>query len=169
VLTEVASCAGFTLGKCIYDTSIQRAIVTQAIEHCLDDERAFGQLKQRSAGQPKQWGFHGPLADILFRFGAFFKDPSFAEEKEWRLVSPTITFRDERMCFRVGRSTITPYYKLSINHGGSLPIRHIIIGPCPHMDLAKSAVTATLMQQGMYGPLQGKELALGSKTPFRNW
>jgi len=161
VLTELASRDGFTLGKCIYDTSTQRAIVTQAIEHCLQDGQAV---------RPQtQWGFHGPLADILFRYCAFFKDPSFAEEKEWRLVSPTIPFRDERICFRAGRSTITPYYKLSIKHSGPLPIRRVIVGPCPHMDLAISAVTAALMQQGMYGPLRGEEIALGSKIPFRNW
>jgi hypothetical protein len=161
VLTEAASCDGFTLGKCIYDTSIQRTIVTHAIEHCLQDEQAVP--------SQRQWGFHGPLADVLFRYGAFFKDPSFAEEKEWRLVSPTINFRHDRICFRAGRSTITPYYKLSIKRDGCLPIGHIIVGPCPHMDLAKSAVTAALMQQGMHGPLRGQEIVFGSKIPFRNW
>ncbi|HKM82127.1 MAG TPA: DUF2971 domain-containing protein, partial [Candidatus Acidoferrum sp.] len=93
---------GFTLGKCIYDTDIQREIVEQAIHHCLDDELA---IPSRS-----RWGGHGPLADILFRCGVFFKEPSFAEEKEWRLVSPTIMFHNERLEFRSGRSMITPYY-----------------------------------------------------------
>jgi hypothetical protein len=158
-LKDVAARDRFTLAKCIYDTGTQRTIVTEAIEHCIQEELA---------GQ-SQWGGHGPLADILFRCGAFFKDPSFEEEQEWRLVSPIITFRDDRMSFRAGRSMITPYYKLSVMHGETLPFRHIIIGPCPHGDLAKSAVTALLMQQGMYGPLQGEEIVHGSKIPFRNW
>ena len=159
VLREVASYESFTLGKCIYDTVVQRAIVTEAIEHCIQEELAG----------PAQWGFHGPLAHILFRYGAFFKDKSFAQENEWRLVSPTIDFRHDRLSFRAGRSMVTPYYKLPIKHGETLPIRHIIIGPCPHMELAKSAVTALLMQRGMYGPLKGQQIVFGSKIPFQNW
>ena len=158
-LNEVASRDDFTLAKCIYDTATQRAIVTEAIQHCVQEELAGS----------AQWGQHGPLADILFRCGAFFKDSSFAEEHEWRLVSPTIDFRHDRLSFRTGRSMITPYYKLPIRHDGQLPISHVIVGPCPHPDLAKSAVTALLMQRGLHGPLQGQQIVVGSKIPFRNW
>lgn len=160
-LAQAASDKRFILGKCIYDSNVQRMIVKQAIEYCLQEELA---IPSRT-----QWGFHGPLADMLFRCGAFFKDPSFCEEKEWRLISPTVMFRDGQLAFRVGRSMIMPYYALPIMHDGVLPIRHIFIGPCPHMDLAKSAVTALLIQHGMHGPLQGQQIALELKIPFRNW
>jgi hypothetical protein len=158
-LAENASRGGFTLGKCIYDADTQQEILGQAIDYCIQEE---------TAGRA-QWGFRGPLADILFRCGAFFKHPSFAEEKEWRLVSPVLTFRDDRISFRTGRSMITPYCKIAITNAGDLPIQHVIIGPCPHPDLAKSAVTALLMQHGMHGPLHGQQIVTGSKIPFRNW
>jgi Protein of unknown function (DUF2971) len=157
-LNEVASRDGFTLDKCIYDTATQRKIVTEAIEHCVQEELA---------GRA-HWGGHGPLADILFRCGAFFKDKSFENENEWRLVSPKIDFRHDRLSFRAGRSMVTPYYKLPIKHGETLPIQHVIIGPCPHMELAQSAVTALLMQHGMYGPSQGQQIVVGSRIPFQN-
>jgi len=48
-------------------------------------------------------------------------------------------------------------------------IRHEIVRPCPHMELAKSALTALLLQHGLYSPLRGQPNALGSKIPFRNW
>jgi hypothetical protein len=158
-LKGAAAEAGFALGMCVYDATVQRAVVTEAIEHCIGEEIA----------RRNNWAFHGPLADIIFRIGVFFKDVTFSEEKEWRLVSPVIMFRDERMAFRPGRSMLTPYCKMSILHEGGLPIRHVKVGPCPHMELAKSAVTALLMQHGNYGPLYGQPIVFGSKIPFRNW
>jgi hypothetical protein len=158
-LDESASRDGFILGRCIYDGAVQREIITEMITHIVEEE---------VAGRAN-WGFHGPLAEVLFRCGAFFKDLSFDQEKEWRMVSPTTDFRHDRLCFRTGRSMITPFYKLPIRHDGRLPIRHVIVGPCPHMELSKSAVTALLMQAGLYGPLQGQQIVVGSKIPFRNW
>ena len=158
-LKSTAARAGFALGACIYDAALQRCAVTEAIEHCIAEEIA----------SRNNWGFHGPLADVIFRIGAFFKDSSFREEKEWRLVSPVIMFRDERTDFRRGRSMVTPFYKLPILHEDNLPIRHVIIGPCPNMELAKSAVTMLLMQHGNHGPLYGQRISFGSKIPFRNW
>ncbi|HEY1270362.1 MAG TPA: hypothetical protein VGF08_00165, partial [Terriglobales bacterium] len=108
-------------------------------------------------------------AEILFRCGAFFKDSSFSEEKEWRLVSPTVDFWHERLRFRPGRSMLTPYYAVPVAEGEAPLVRHIVVGPCPHMELAKSAVEALLMKHGLRGPLQGHRVALGSSVPFRNW
>ncbi|HEV2189089.1 MAG TPA: DUF2971 domain-containing protein [Stellaceae bacterium] len=158
-LKSAATAAGFILGKCIYDAETQRRVVTEAIEHCVAEE---------IAGR-NNWAFHGPLADVIFRIGAFFKDSTFSEEKEWRLVSPVIMFRDERMNFRRGKSMVTPFYKLPILHESSLPIHHAVVGPCPNMELAKSAVTMLLMQHGSHGPLYGRPITFGSKIPFRNW
>lgn len=160
-LTQAALPMGFTLGKCTYDRDLQQRNVNEAVAYCLEEEEA---IPSRT-----NWAYHGPLADILFRCGAFFKDRSFSEEMEWRLLSPTVTFHESRIAFRAGRSMVTPYYALPIKHEGTLPIREIFIDPCPHIELAKSAVTALLMQHGLTGPLRGQQIAFGSKIPFRNW
>jgi hypothetical protein len=160
-LRQCASTVDFTLGRCIYDVDLQQRIVEQAITHCLENELA---VPPRS-----QWGGHGPLADILFRCGVFFKEASFAEEKEWRLISPTIMFHDEWLSFRSGRSMIMPHYRLQIRRDGDLPIQHVIVGPCPHMELSKSAVTALLLKYGVKGPHEGREIAFKSIIPFRDW
>jgi hypothetical protein len=160
-LMELSGRAEFTLGRCIYDAAVQGQIVQEAVAHCIQNELSFP--------TKSSWGFHGPLADILFRCGAFFKDASFAEEKEWRLVSPTILYHDERLHFRAGGSMISPYFALPIMNEGILPIPYVVVGPCPHMELSKSAVTALLMHRGNRGPLQGQQVAVGSMVPFRNW
>jgi hypothetical protein len=161
VLMQIADRSGFTLGRCIYDTAVQRDIMRQAVAYCIRDELAV----------PAQtrWGFHGPLADILLRCGVFFKDSSFEDEMEWRLMSPAILFYDDKLRFRIGSSMITPFYPLPITNEADLPIRHIVVGPCPHMDLAKSAITSLLMRYGIRGPLNGQQVAFGSAIPFRNW
>jgi hypothetical protein len=62
-----------------------------------------------------------------------------------------------------------PFYTLPIKNDGALPIRKVIAGPCPHMDLGTSAVTSLLMQHGLRGPLNGQQIVFASEIPFRNW
>jgi hypothetical protein len=161
-LMHISSMKNFTIGRCIYDPEVQWSIVHEAVLHSVKNAVDFSSSARR-------WGFHGPLADILFRCGGFFKDPSFKDEQEWRLISSTVMYFDEQLGFRSGNSMIVPYYKLSILNEGNLPIRHIVVGPCPHMELAKFAVTSLLMNHGIKGPLEGRVVALESKIPFRNW
>jgi len=160
-LAEISHRSGFVLGRCIYDRALQRKIVQEAVAYCLQNEYAipFG----------RRWGYHGPLADILFRCGVFFKDASFKDEKEWRLVSPTLRYDADPLRFRVGTSMVTPFYALSIATDGELPIQHIVVGPCPHMELSKFSVTSLLMRYGNEGPLRGEQVALGSIIPYRDW
>lgn len=160
-LMHIANHHQFILGRCIYDRSVQQTIIEQAVAHCVSSELTYP--------VQSRWGFHGPLADILFRCGVFFKDSSFEDEREWRLVSPTIRYDSDRLHFRTGHSTITPYYVLPIMNDGRLPIEQVIVGPCPHMNLAASSVTSLLMSRGNRDPLSGRQVALPSTIPFRNW
>jgi hypothetical protein len=64
---------------------------------------------------------------------------------------------------------ITPYYALAIENEGRLPIDHVIVGPCPHMESSKSAVTSLLMRHGNKQPLYGRQVAIASEVPFRDW
>lgn len=160
-LMQIADRNHFVLGRCIYDPNIQREIIRQAVAHCIE-----GELGLPSG---RRWGFHGPLADVLFRCGVFFKDQSFEEEREWRLISPTILYYDDGLQFRTGNSMVTPFFRLPIKNDEALPIHRVVVGPCPHMKLAQSAVTSLLMRNGIRGPLSGQQIALASAIPFRNW
>ncbi len=160
-LMQSADGDGFTLGPCIYDQAIQRKIVEEAVAHCIMDEI--------SLTAERRWGFHGPLADILFRCGVFFKDGAFKDEKEWRLVSSTVSYSEEKLRFRPGNSMLIPYYALPIKSSDRYAIEFVVVGPCPHMELSKSAVAALLIRYGNDGPLHGRQIALGSAIAFRNW
>ncbi len=150
LLKESAIPSGFILGRCIYKPPLQRKIIDESLEHLLrssapDDERSIVQ----------------ELLDIL-RFTAFFKDQSFDQEQEWRLLSTNrVSLKQTR--FRSGKSMIIPYTSLEIGDGNSSSIEHVYVGPCPHMDLSISSVRRLLIQRGIEPHIHE------SAIPFRDW
>ena len=62
----------------------------------------------------------------------------FEEEKEWRIISvKPLKSNDAKAGFRGGKSVIIPYYAVPINLDS---IVEIIVGPCPHQNLAIESV-----------------------------
>jgi hypothetical protein len=158
---QIANLSGFTLGRCIYDADVQRKIVQEAVRHCLEYEMSLTSETHLDS--------HNPLAEILFRCGALFKDASFKDEKEWRLVSSIVRYGAEQIGFRPAKSMITPHYRIPIRFGDGVPIDFVVVGPCPHMQLAQSAVTSLLMRYGNLSSLRGKHVTFASTVPFRDW
>lgn len=94
-LKELADDAGFVLGKCIYNTALQVKIVDEIVESLL--------------GGPAP-GHPGNLHEFakFLKYGAFFKNESFKEEREWRLVS-FAPIEPNVPKFRKGKSMIIPF------------------------------------------------------------
>jgi hypothetical protein len=105
----------------------------------------------------------------------YFKDASFSEEEEWRLVSPRIDIRE--LYFRSGKSMMLPYYKLKFPEISSeVPIAHVVVGPCPHVELARSSIQMLLMREHIgvvslvpLGIPSVMPQVLSSKIPYRHW
>jgi hypothetical protein len=147
LLRKNAQKCGFRLAECIYDERTQQAIIDQLIGVGVSDptfdEQEFGYL--------------------VCEIGSFFKQKSFSEEKEWRLVSTrAITIRNAATAFRAGRSMIVPYYKFPL--GSRLD--SVIVGPCPHTMAAESAVSMMFFKYGLTRRSRSVRL---SSVPFRNW
>ncbi len=152
LLKAYASKADFTLAKCVYDKETQAQIVAEICDYYLQESiiNSYG------------------LGDIIKGFarslrecGAFFKSSSFAEEKEWRLVSSPIPVNQLR--FRVGKSFITPYGVLDIGKSENSCLANVRVGPCPHMDLSVSSVGLLLLRNGISPRVSP------SSVPFRDW
>jgi hypothetical protein len=159
-LQAVGDERGFLLAPCIYDKSEQSKIIQELCDHYLEDPS----IKDYDTG----YGFFHTAT----RCAAFFKDASFYEEDEWRLVSPPIEAREFE--FRSGRSTLIPYYKVKLPLASdSSPIEHVIVGPCPHMDSAVSAVETMLIREKIgkqhVGPPGIVPQVSPSAIPYRNW
>ena len=154
----------FRFGQCIYNDELKKKIVEETFEHCLSPKIA----------SPGQGSAVVPIfASTLMQCAAFFKDVSFSEEKEWRLVSFPVLIPHGRVDFRPGRSMVVPYFKIALDEfpNGKI-LHHIIVGPCPHMALSRNSVLGLLRQHQTPSERGGRkddDLVLCSEIPYRDW
>ena len=164
------------------------ALATLAVCHCIyarsDQVLILNELIDEML---RQWPHLSPTDDpkivlgaafegALIRHGAFFKDISFVEEDEWRLVVHC-SYNDKKFCFRVGKSMLIPYYIVEIAHDTwHNKIQDIMIGPCPHPANSKAAVEGLLMRHSVTRDRPSSILHGGhypevrlSTIPYRSW
>jgi hypothetical protein len=84
---------------------------------------------------------------VLLPEMARVKEPSFSEEKEWRLL--VIEDRPERILFRVGATGVVPYLEIALPDPS--PVREIVIGPAADQPLHRRGVEQLLARRGYSG------------------
>ena len=95
------------------------------------------------------------------RVAAAIKDPSFAEEREWRLISGRLD--RPKMSFRAGKHTLIPYHRLALRDLEGQDLR-VLVGATQHPTLAMGAVLEVMQHEGLrYSSLDH------SKVSFRDW
>jgi hypothetical protein len=104
----------------------------------------------------------------IFSCGAFFKDQSFKEENEWRLIG-----LGGGRCpkFREGKSTIVPYVDIEFDREVP-PIKHVYVGPCPNPQLSELSVQSLLRRQNLLTEIQPGRWSYdvrNSGVPYRDW
>ena len=138
--------------KCIYDTGEQR----EHLEYAMD---FLGDLYEENGASSNT------AAAYFFRFlmtaAACFKNPGFAEEKEWRLVLRAVAKGAVKQ-FRPGTGTVIPYVDLPLDDPRALvPI--IIAGPSPSPSLSGDALDELVTSSNL-----GLVTTRGSsKIPYR--
>ncbi|GAB4271663.1 MAG: DUF2971 domain-containing protein [Candidatus Rifleibacteriota bacterium] len=155
-LTRIAKKHDFVLWPCVYDRELQKELVRFLIEIWC---HKFSGKKTAKAQILKQID-----ADIC-HLAPIIKDESFSEEKEWRLVSSTISPLSPRFAFRVGQYSLIPYYNFPIiDENNDNCIDSIVVGPSPHQELACNSLLTFLESQRL-----SEVVVETSKIPFRNW
>jgi len=101
------------------------------------------------------------VAEAL-RLVSFFKHPSFSDERECRVIVPGTGSKS--VSFRSGPSYLVPYIVLPLDLARSHVLREVVIGPSPHPDLAREAVSRFLATHLSY-PVTVSV----SSVPFRAW
>ena len=134
----------FKVGRCIYELGEQKNLIASVVNtvekmacatHAQDYESVFVKIEK----------------DLL-RIAAVLKHPSFQEEDEWRVVSPTYTdYVDSPVAFREGTSMIVPYVEFPLFYGAeqSLQMYHLYVGPTPNIDISMNSVTMFLRKKGI--------------------
>lgn len=105
--------------------------------------------------------FRGILQDA-----PHYKDPAFREEREWRIVARHAQSSISSVKFRSSSTiSVIPYVELDItDRDGVLPLKEIMIGPCPDPDLAERNLRILLEASGFTG---GAVVISRSKVPLR--
>ena len=110
--------------------------------------RLRGLFEQLADGGPYSGEERERLArTVLLPEMARVKEPSFSEEKEWRLL--VIEERPERILFRIGASGVVPYVEVAMPE--PTPVREIVIGPAPDQLLHRRGVEQLLARRGYRG------------------
>ena len=149
-LRAAADAQGFLLGKCIYDPAEQAAIATTLVEHLT------GLLPENTPDSD----YPNIAKDIepdLLRIAALMKHSAFAEEAEWRLVSPPHeNYVEPPIEYREGKSMLIPSFRFNLPRSAerSVELHQVYVGPTLHANLSIASVSNYLSKAGA-GPRNG--------------
>ena len=154
-LRGLAEAQGFKLLRCNYNRAEHEQAITELIDaSCLKIN------PQHDVDVQAIRLFTSQLVNIA----SVLKHPSFAEEKEWRLVSaePEV---DGPVLFRSGKSMVVPYKEFKLAEDGSpLQMRDLCIGPTPHVEMSKFSI-----EQLMSRAKTNANIVRSSTVPYRSW
>jgi hypothetical protein len=166
-LVDVAKEQGFYLGPCVYEHAKKWPLERELIFRSLT--KYYLLMDQGTAQEParEQTALH--FAQEVAQYGVLIKHRGFAEEAEWRLVSPPLTYMDTRIRHRAGPRSVVPYaaFKLltpthrTINRSLDSSLL-VIAGPSPDMAATQIGVQSLILSA--FGAGTGFSL---SDTPYR--
>ena len=149
LLLESAQQQRFAIGKCIYDKTRQDALL-------LDVADALRDIAPPDL-QNEEFTYLSAMieADVL-QILALLKHPSFAEEQEWRVVSPVHTsYVEPPIKYREGKSMLIPYleFNLPVTADGAVALKHVYLGPTPHVNLSLLSLSNCLAKAHVNPPI----------------
>lgn len=106
-LAEIADAADFTLAECVYENREQRDLLRKKVVKWVAEYD-----RQIASGTPKDGALEAAgtllLVDTL-RLAPLLKNPAFAEEREWRLISRVTRADSGEWQIRVKGTHFVPY------------------------------------------------------------
>lgn len=164
-LVKRALALGWDFSYCVYERANQKTWAEAILTACRRNGLEQGPEKSTVPHQ-SYYSLFENNAERVLQVAARLKHPAYAEESEWRLMSPYLRrSRDPRIKFRTGESMLVPYMELDISGeaDGMLDILQVTVGPTPHPNPAHYAV-ANLTS----GKIRGGRTS-SSGIPYRTW
>jgi hypothetical protein len=149
----------FFLVRCVYDLDqqhrIMEALVAEVYDQITESHRT-GEIHPLKSGN---------MSAYLHRFAPILKDPAFADEQEWRIISRPLMNSFEQFAFREGASALVPYYRFALeDENADFQIAEVVVGPTPNSELSVASVGNFLVSRNLRDvPIRA------SHVPFRNW
>lgn len=169
-LSEVAKSVNGSLVKCIYDNAEKKVVVSKFLDIAV--AKILKDREVKPTTEAEHWSNGYAIENSIFRFAPILKDSSFADEKEWRIISAPLSCKTEGFDYRQGSSMIIPYYKLPLivanNQSHIKPIDKIYIGPTPNKEQSLISVRGLLLSSGWMNVRNRIEF-ISSSVPYRSW
>jgi Protein of unknown function (DUF2971) len=161
-IKAIAEREGWHLAPCIYDPGTQARLVSELVKRVIEEIRDLEQVGDKE--QEIELG--GKLGFYMNLYAPILKDPSFSEEKEWRIISRPLSCKRENFDFREGNSMLIPYYRLNLGESPKdLGIHEIVVGPTPHPETSIRSTWSFLTKHA----LNKKVHVTASRVPYRSW
>lgn len=156
---------GFYLNKCIYNEKAKEMEMKRLWDKSIKGTSREGKSKNN-------WLVLVALNFIgeCMQVSPIFKDESFSEEKEWRLISYSYRFNihDSRIKFREGKCPILiPYVEFELTENDKpFSFSKVIIGPTSeNKELSKSSILSFFLTKGVV--CEYKNIVY-SNIPYKN-
>jgi hypothetical protein len=132
----------------------------------LRDKLLGSNLTEDDAGR-YMYEFHGRHMTASAKACLVLKDPSFSEEKEWRIIlvvqPAAVSAHGVSVLFRQGAIGLVPYISVDLRaSNGLLPIKRVVIGPGADSD-RRALAARMLLETAGYSSVE----VIESKVPYR--
>ncbi len=151
LLTDAANDASFAVGRCIYKADDHKLLAGQVVESILKLSETHVS-PENSIEHQSHYSLFSVIESDLLKLSALIKSSSFAEECEWRLISPVFSnYVEAPIRYRPGSSALVPYLELPlpVSSNGAIAIRQTVVGPTSTPGLSIRSVSRFLSKQGV--------------------
>ena len=131
----------------IYKVEQHQRLAKELVDHYPTREAWNHALGDRSGDLGDLYEFEMAFSSAITSFAPLIKSEKFREEREWRLISPILSYADAK--FRTGNHVLIPYWEFDLDVGNTL--RKIVVGPTPEPELSHLAVRGLLIKNGLPG------------------
>lgn len=151
---KLAELVGINLFRVEYDRATQENAVLNTIRVHLEAFKSAVAANEKDRISP----ISGGLSLFLTLWVTAFKHPSFAEEREWRMMA-LVPFQVK---IRSDRGWLRPYVEIALNPGDEgMPLEAITHGPSPNPELEKRALRLLLAETAYSQvPIEGSDVPL---------
>jgi DUF2971 family protein len=130
---------GIDLIPCVYSPEDQQRMLNALIDRIIEATELQNKIMMQAS-------FIWNLADVV----SCIKHPSFAEEREWRMVISIVPPDHEAVGYRPSGELLLPFYRLQlVDADTAIPLQKIIIGPASQSQLAARALHDFLWKEGL--------------------
>ena len=168
--------------KCIYEPDLQERIAEETLKFAMSNSDVI-YVPDEDSSDDNATAAYKNIMRLLSRISTIFKYPSFAEEAEWRIISPLFVPHD-LLGFVETKQGLKMYADFDLNptedglkHATSEENTHVkvVCGPTPNMKASKRAAERLLVSNGLFHrstvSYQTDKIpcVVNSSVPYKTW